>query len=119
MLPGVEVKPDTIILELSNPELDQELRDPEYQLRAQEAELAELKVTVESQLLNRRAATASVTSEYNQAKLQAEADTRLHAENLDVFDFALDAGEVAAIDVLRSRGLRICDFEFSPEWDRA
>ncbi len=39
-------------------------------------------------------------------------------ENLEVFDFALDAGEVAAIDALRSRGLRICDFEFSPEWDR-
>ncbi len=40
-------------------------------------------------------------------------------ENLEVFDFALDAGEVAAIDALRSRALRICDFEFSPEWDRA
>ena len=40
-------------------------------------------------------------------------------ENLEVFDFALDAGEVAAIDALRSRALRICDFELSPEWDRA
>ena len=40
-------------------------------------------------------------------------------ENLEVFDFALDAGEVAAIDALRPRALRICDFEFSPEWDRA
>ncbi len=40
-------------------------------------------------------------------------------ENLAVFDFALDPEEVAAIDALRSRGLRICDFEFSPEWDRA
>ncbi len=40
-------------------------------------------------------------------------------ENLEVFDFALDAGEVAAIDALRSRALRICDLEFAPEWDRA
>jgi diketogulonate reductase-like aldo/keto reductase len=40
-------------------------------------------------------------------------------ENLDVFDFTLDDGEVAAIDALRSQALRICDFEFSPEWDRA
>jgi diketogulonate reductase-like aldo/keto reductase len=38
-------------------------------------------------------------------------------ENFGVFDFALDAGEMAAIDALRSRALRICDFEFSPEWD--
>jgi diketogulonate reductase-like aldo/keto reductase len=40
-------------------------------------------------------------------------------ENLDVFDFALDPGEVAAIGALRTRGLRICDFEFSPVWDHA
>jgi len=38
-------------------------------------------------------------------------------ENLDVFDFTLDTGEVAAIDALRPRALRICDFDFSPEWD--
>ncbi len=38
-------------------------------------------------------------------------------ENLAVFDFALDPEEVAAIDALRSRAQRICDFEFSPEWD--
>ena len=38
-------------------------------------------------------------------------------ENFDVFDFTLDSEEVAAIDALRSRALRICDFEFSPEWD--
>jgi diketogulonate reductase-like aldo/keto reductase len=39
-------------------------------------------------------------------------------ENLGVFDFTLDPEEVAAIDALQSRGLRICDFEFSPVWDR-
>jgi len=38
-------------------------------------------------------------------------------ENLEVFDFTLEDGEMAAIDALRSQGLRICDFEFSPEWD--
>ena len=44
LLPGVDVKPETIILELSNPELEQELgRRVEYQLRAQEAELADLR----------------------------------------------------------------------------
>ena len=82
LLPGVEVEPDTIILELSNPELDQELRDAEYQLRAQKAELADLRVTVESQLLNQQSMATTVASDYRQAQLQAEADTRLHAENL-------------------------------------
>ena len=82
LLPGVEVEPDTIILELSNPELDQELRDAEYQFRAQKAELADLRVTVESQYLNQQSMAMTVASDYRQAQLQAEADTRLHAENL-------------------------------------
>ncbi len=40
-------------------------------------------------------------------------------ENLAVFDFALETEEMEAIHALRARGYRICDFEFSPEWDPA
>jgi HlyD family secretion protein len=101
LLPGVEVKPDTIILELSNPELDQELRDAEFQLRAQEAELADLKVRLESQLLNQKAVSAGVASEYRQARLQAEADEKLHAENL-IGDLILKRSKVRA-DELETR----------------
>ncbi len=39
------------------------------------------------------------------------------AQNLRVFDFVLEAGEMAALDALRARQHRICDFDFSPEWD--
>ncbi len=39
------------------------------------------------------------------------------AQNLRVFDFVLEADEMAALDALRVRQHRICDFEFSPEWD--
>ena len=39
------------------------------------------------------------------------------AENLRVFDFSLSDEEMASISALRARGLRICDFEFSPDWD--
>ena len=38
-------------------------------------------------------------------------------ENLDVFDFSLDDEDMTAINALRSRGFRICDFDLSPEWD--
>jgi HlyD family secretion protein len=82
ILPGTYVKPETIILELSNPELEQELRDAAFQLRAQEAQLADLSVRLDSQLLNQRAGAATVASEYRQAKLQAEADEKLYAEHL-------------------------------------
>jgi diketogulonate reductase-like aldo/keto reductase len=39
------------------------------------------------------------------------------AQNLQVFDFALEDDEMAALDALRTRNHRICDFEFSPDWD--
>jgi diketogulonate reductase-like aldo/keto reductase len=39
------------------------------------------------------------------------------AENFRVFDFSLSDEEMASISALRSRGGRICDFDFSPDWD--
>ncbi len=39
-------------------------------------------------------------------------------QNFEIFDFALTPGEMAAISALRSRNYRICDFEFSPDWDQ-
>lgn len=41
------------------------------------------------------------------------------AENAAIFDFALSDEEMAAISALRGKGLRICDYGFSPEWDAA
>jgi diketogulonate reductase-like aldo/keto reductase len=39
------------------------------------------------------------------------------AQNLDVFGFELEPDEMAAISALRAKHSRICDFEFSPDWD--
>lgn len=39
------------------------------------------------------------------------------SENADIFDFELTAAEMAAISSLAAEGSRICDFDFSPEWD--
>ena len=41
------------------------------------------------------------------------------AENAAIFDFALSDEEMAAISALRGKGLRICDYGFSPQWDAA
>ncbi len=41
------------------------------------------------------------------------------AQNLRVFDFALEDDEMATLDALRVRQHRLCDFEFSPDWDAA
>ena len=81
-LPGTELKPDTVILELSNPELELEALDAESQLRGAEAQRIELKVRLRSQHLDQQAAAARVQAEYNQAKLRADADELLSEQGL-------------------------------------
>src|SRR5271169_3320759 len=80
--PGAIVQPSTVILELSNPELQRDVLDAEYQLKAGQADYENLKVQVNSELLNQRAATAQVRSDYEQAKLQHEVDEKLFAQGL-------------------------------------
>ncbi|MCL4812449.1 MAG: HlyD family efflux transporter periplasmic adaptor subunit [Vicinamibacteraceae bacterium] len=80
--PGAEVGPDTVILELSNAELQQSMVEAELQLRAAEAQLTNRRVELESQLLNQQAAAATIEAEYRQARLQAEADAELAKDGL-------------------------------------
>ena len=82
VLPGSIVTADTIILELSNPELEMQALDAESQLRASEAGYAELKVRLESQHLDQEAAAASVQADYAQARMRADRDEELAQEGL-------------------------------------
>src|SRR5579863_4009808 len=80
--PGALVKPDSIILELSNPSLQRDALDADYQLKAAEADYQNLKVQLDSELLNQKAAAAAVHSEYEQSKLQHEVDEKLRKEGI-------------------------------------
>jgi HlyD family secretion protein len=80
--PGAIVKPDSVILELSNPELQRDALDAQYELKAAQADLANLKVTISSDLLNQKSIAANVRSDYEQAKIQHEVDKRLRDEGL-------------------------------------
>jgi HlyD family secretion protein len=80
--PGAIVKSDSIILELSDPVLQRETLDAEYQLKAAQADLESLKVTINSELLNQRSVTASVRSDYEQAKIQHAVDVELRRQGL-------------------------------------
>jgi HlyD family secretion protein len=75
--PGAVVKPESIILELSNPELQRDTLDAEYQLKAAEAQYQSVKAQMGSDILNQKAAAAAVRSEYEQAKIQHEVDEKL------------------------------------------
>jgi len=80
--PGAPVKPDTILVVLSNPELELEAEDLRWQLRAAEANLKDLQVKLESAQLDLRAAVARVESEFVQAQLKADNDAALGREGL-------------------------------------
>ena len=80
--PGAEVTAETVLMELSNPELAQSAFDAEWQLKAAEAQLRRLEVQLESDRLSQESATASLKAEFIQAELEAEAEQKLAAEGL-------------------------------------
>jgi HlyD family secretion protein len=70
--PGTRVTPDSIILELSNPQLEQELQDAQLKLESAEASLANLRVQVQNDLLSQRATAATAEADFSRAKMQSE-----------------------------------------------
>jgi len=80
--PGTAVSGETVVLELSNPELEQTAVEAEMQLKAAEAELVNLRVQLESQQLDQRAAAATVQADFNEARLQADVNESLAKEGL-------------------------------------
>lgn len=80
--PGATVKADSIILELSNPELERDTLDAEYQLKAAEAQFQSVKAQMGSDILNQKAAAAAVRSEYEQSKIQHAVDEKMLEQKL-------------------------------------
>lgn len=78
MLPGSQVRADTILLEMSDPQVEQAAVDTKLQLKAAEAEYQSLRVTLQSNLMNQKAGAATVNADYSQAKLQADTDKALY-----------------------------------------
>ncbi|MGA8215679.1 MAG: HlyD family efflux transporter periplasmic adaptor subunit [Candidatus Sulfotelmatobacter sp.] len=78
ILPGSQVKGDTILLEMSNPQTEQAALDAQLQLKAAEAEYQSQRVTLESNLMNEKAGAATVNADYSQAQRQADTDKALY-----------------------------------------
>lgn len=75
--PGATVEPGTIILELSNPEVEEAQLAAQSELVAAEADLAAERMTLESTALDQKANFAGVEADYESARLQAEAEKDL------------------------------------------
>ncbi len=93
--PGALVQPDTVILEMSNPELQRDALDAEQAMKAGQAEFMNTRVQVQRDKLDQKARAATVESDYHQAELQAETNEGLHKEGI-VASLVLKLSEVRA-----------------------
>jgi RND family efflux transporter MFP subunit len=78
ILPGSHVTADTVLLEMSNPQVQQEALDAQLQLKAAEAQAQSLRVKLNSEFMGQKAAAATVSADHRQATLQAETDKALY-----------------------------------------
>jgi HlyD family secretion protein len=79
---GVVVQADTIIAELSNPKMEQEAMDADFQVKAAEADKESLRTRLESDSMTQQSTIAGINAEYSQAKLQLETDEVLAKQGL-------------------------------------
>ena len=101
VLPGALVTAGTVLVELESPELRQQAVDSEWNVQSAEAELADLKATLERERLNQLAQTANLQSQLETAKLRADRDEGLFKQGLVVeLDYRLSR---ASADELANR----------------
>ena len=79
---GVTVGYDTVIVTLSNPQLQQEAMDAEFQVKATQADKESLRARLESESMTQESAIASIKAEYSRAQLQLDTDEVLGKQGL-------------------------------------
>lgn len=104
LLPGVAVKPDTVLLQLSNPELQQETLNAEWQLKAAQADYNNLKAQLQKQYLDQQSAVTGLQAQYRQAKLQADVDQVLASKGI-ASKLKSELSEVTAKDLDERTGI--------------
>jgi HlyD family secretion protein len=107
VVPGTNVTPDTVIIELTSPEVQQALKDAELAFDSAEATYKNRQVDLEAQLLTLKSQAAAVESQFQQAKLQYEAyyplwQAKLYPE-LELKRLKTSADELAARSELEKK----------------
>ena len=95
---GAQVKADTVLVELSNPELEQAMADAESQFRASGANLTTLKAQLNKQIIDQDSTLFQVRSDYKKAKMQYEVNADLGKKGLKS-DLEVKLSEIAASDL--------------------
>lgn len=95
---GAQVTADTVLFELSNPQISQAFTDAESQFRAAEANLTTLKVQLDKQILDQEATLAQVNSDFKKAKMQFEVNDSLGKQGLKS-QLEVELSKIAADDL--------------------
>jgi HlyD family secretion protein len=95
---GVEVGADTVIAELSNPQMQQQAMDADFQMKAAEADEENLRVRLESENMAQQAAIATINAEYSRAKLELDSNEELGKQGL-VAELTLKMARVQVKDL--------------------
>jgi HlyD family secretion protein len=117
--PGTQVKADTVILELSSPELEQAAHDAESKLKAAEAEFTTLQAKLQRDLLDQESNTARVHSEYQQARMESETNEQLKKNGLvaelQYKTAQVKAAELANRDAIEEKRLNFARDSIDPQ----
>ena len=93
VLPGAHVEPETVLMDLVDPELQQQLLDAQLQFEAAKADYKNTQAKLQSDLMTQRAGAATVGADQKQAQLQAQTDKNLY-----------DLGVISGLTYSASRG---------------
>jgi RND family efflux transporter MFP subunit len=77
-LPGAQVTPNTVLLDLADPQLEQQVLNAQLALKAAQADYKSLQATLQSTLMDKKTAAAEINSNYTQDQLQAQTDKALY-----------------------------------------
>src|SRR5438034_591403 len=117
--PGTQVKADTVILELSSPELEQAAHDAESKLKAAEAEFTTLQAKLQRDLLDQESTTARVHSEYQQARIESDMNEQLKKNGLvaelQYKTAQVKAAELANRDAIEQKRLNFARDSIEPQ----
>ncbi|HEX9698582.1 MAG TPA: HlyD family efflux transporter periplasmic adaptor subunit [Acidobacteriota bacterium] len=111
LLPGAPVQADTVLVRLSNPDLELAARNAEWDAAVERANYRDLEVRLASQRLQRRAQAAAVQADYQTARIQYQRDLELFREGLaserDMLISKTRAEELEQRQALEQESLRI------------
>lgn len=74
VLPGTKVQPDTVLLDMADPQLQQQMVSAQAALDGAEADYKSLEATLQSTIMDKKSAAAAVDAQYSQALMQAQID---------------------------------------------